>query len=75
LGDQGLKWRVILNWIVENISVGTATGYGSEVRGWIPSREQGLSLLHSVQTDSGVSRAPYTVGTENDSPGDKAVEA
>jgi hypothetical protein len=49
------------------------TSYGLDGRGFIPGRDNYLSLLHSVQTDSGAHSASYPLGTGGSFPGDKAV--
>jgi hypothetical protein len=56
--------------------VGIATGYGLDDRGvGVKSlKGQELSLLHSVQTGSGVHSTSYSVGTGGSFPGGKAVK-
>jgi hypothetical protein len=53
-----------------DISVGTATGWTARVR--FPA-VQDFSLLHSVQTGSGVHPASYPMGTGGYFPGSKAA--
>jgi hypothetical protein len=45
-----IKWN-------RDVSIGIETGNGLDGLGSIPSRGQYLSLLHSVQTDSGAQPA------------------
>jgi hypothetical protein len=55
--------------------VGIATGYGLDDRGvgvQVPV-EQKFSLLHVVQTGSGVHPISYPIGTGGSFPGGKAV--
>jgi hypothetical protein len=47
--------------------VGIATGYGLD--------DQGVTLLHSVQTGSGARPASYSMGTGDSFPGGKAAGA
>jgi hypothetical protein len=50
-----------------------ATGYELDGSGSIPCRGRDFSLLHSVQTGSGVHPASYTMGTGVFFPGVKAA--
>jgi hypothetical protein len=59
-----------------NSVVGIETGYGLETEGseFESRKGQEFSLLHVVQTVSGVYRTPYPMGTGGFFPGSKAVE-
>jgi hypothetical protein len=52
--------------LLANISVGIAMGWTTRVR--IPAGAINLSLLHSVQTDSGAHPASYPMGTRGSFP-------
>jgi hypothetical protein len=62
----------------QNSIVGIATGYGLEnqgVRVFESQWGQEFSLLHVVQTGSGVHPTSYPMGTGGSFPGDKAAGA
>jgi hypothetical protein len=54
-------------------SVGIATGYELDGRGWIPDRGRDFSLLHSVQSGSGAHLTSHAMGTGNSFLGGKAA--
>jgi hypothetical protein len=54
-------------------SVGIETGYGLDDLGSIAGRGKSLSLLHSVQTNSGAHPASYPMGTGGVLLGDKVA--
>jgi hypothetical protein len=56
-------------------SVGIATGYGLEGRASVPGWGKRFSLLHVVQTDSGVHPASYPMGKGGSLPVCKAARA
>jgi hypothetical protein len=59
----------------QNISASIETGYGLDYRGVgvrVPVRQE-FSLLHVVQTGSGVHPTSYTMGTKGTFPGGKAA--
>jgi hypothetical protein len=49
---------------VVHVELGTATGYGLDGPGSIPSAAT-FSVLHSVQTDSGAHPVTYPMGTRD----------
>jgi hypothetical protein len=53
-------------------SVGIATEYGLDGRGWFPPAEKDFFLHHSDQNDSGTHPASYPVTTKGSSPGSEA---
>jgi hypothetical protein len=54
-------------------SVGVATGYGLDSRGWIPGRAKYFSFLHIVDNGSEAHTNSYPVGKPGSFPGGKAA--
>jgi hypothetical protein len=48
---------------VHKTLVGIATDYGLDGQGSVPDRDKRFSVIHSIQTGSGVHPASYTMGT------------